>query len=267
MLNRDEIIDYLKEFSIEKPYVNAMWLEGADGLNRIDEYSDIDSWFDVEKSHQESFLFECIDKLNELSGIDSRVDDIRADIAQSNIHLENTSPYLTLDICVQSHEIRGRDMTCYAENDIAELPLVLFDKKNIISFCRCEPDVDEIWRVFINNKNKILQMSRVVKYIKRKQYPEAYMKYMENIAEPLVETARLIYTPRHYEYGLCHISCHLPAEVVNELEQFYKVTCLKDIEDKLETARILFAKYENALQEKYKQSIRNESVSDAPYSS
>lgn len=105
-----------------------------------------------------------------------------------------------------------------------------------------------------------------MKYIKRKQYPEAYMKYMENIAEPLVETARLIYTPRHYEYGLCHISCHLPAEIVNELEQFYKVTCLKDIEDKLETARILFAKYENALQEKYEQSIRNESVSDAPYS-
>lgn len=38
MLNRDEIIDFLKEFSIEKPYVNAMWLEGADGINRVDEY-------------------------------------------------------------------------------------------------------------------------------------------------------------------------------------------------------------------------------------
>ena len=50
-MNREQIIEYLKKFSIEKPYVNAMWLEGADGIGRVDEYSDIDFWFDVEKSH------------------------------------------------------------------------------------------------------------------------------------------------------------------------------------------------------------------------
>lgn len=51
MLNRDEIIEYLKDFAINKEYVYAMWLEGADGVNRVDEYSDIDFWFDVEKTH------------------------------------------------------------------------------------------------------------------------------------------------------------------------------------------------------------------------
>ena len=56
MLDRDQIIEYLKNFAISKDYVFAMWLEGADGLNQVDEYSDIDFWFDVEKSHQESFL-------------------------------------------------------------------------------------------------------------------------------------------------------------------------------------------------------------------
>ena len=40
-----------------------MWLEGADGLNKVDEYSDIDFWFDVKKEHQESFLYECIKEL------------------------------------------------------------------------------------------------------------------------------------------------------------------------------------------------------------
>ena len=58
-MDRDGIVEYLKEFSIKKPYVNAMWLEGADGIGQVDEYSDIDVWFDVEKSHQESFLSEC----------------------------------------------------------------------------------------------------------------------------------------------------------------------------------------------------------------
>lgn len=248
MISRETIIEYLKEFSIKKPYVNAMWLEGADGLYQVDKYSDIDFWFDVEKGQQESFLHECIAELGKLSNIDSRVDEIRTEIAQSNIHLENTSPYLMLDICVQSHEIRGKAVTCYVENDIAELPLILFDKIQLISFSEYKTDINEIRRILTNNKNKLMQVGRVTKYIKRNQYLEAYMKYLENIVEPLIETARLAYTPRHCGYRLCHISRHLPAEVLAELEPFYKVTCLKDIEENLEKAKQLFAAYERKLQ-------------------
>ena len=134
MLNRDEIIEFLKDFAYKKDYVYAMWLEGADGVNRVDEYSDIDFWFDVEKTHQESFLNECLERLKVLGNIDSQVNDIRKEIAQSNIHLENTSEYLTLDICVQSHQIRGKQATEFVNNDIAERPKVIFDKKNIISY-------------------------------------------------------------------------------------------------------------------------------------
>lgn len=250
ILNRDNLIKYLKDFSIEKPYVNAMWLEGADGVGRVDEYSDIDFWFDVEKSHQESFLQECVAELEKLSPIDSKVDEIRPAIAQSNVHLKDTSEYLTLDLCVQSHENRGKEVTCYVENDIAELPLVLFDKKEIISYYKYEVNRDEIRQVIEENRNMLLQMGRVTKYIKRNQYLEAYMKYIENVVEPLVRIARLIYTPRHYEYGLCHISQHLPAEVVAQLELFYKVSSLKDIEDNLIRAKQLFAQYEEELKEK-----------------
>ena len=87
MLKREEIIEYIKNFSIKKDYVNAMWLEGADGINNVDEYSDIDFWFDVKKEYQESFLEECVNEFSKLGKIDSRVDDIREVIAQSNIHL------------------------------------------------------------------------------------------------------------------------------------------------------------------------------------
>ena len=251
-MKRDEIITYLKNFSMEKPYVNAMWLEGADGLGRVDEYSDIDFWFDVEKSHQESFLYECVEALGRIAPIDSRVDEIRPAIAQSNIHLENTSEYLTLDLCVQSHEFRGKEVTSYARNDIAELPLVLFDKKEVISFYDYEIDREEIQRVLDEDKNRLLQESRVVKYIKRNQYLEAYMKYMENIAEPLVRAARLLYTPKQYGYGLCHISHHLPAETVRELEPFYQVASLEEIEENLPKAAGMFAEYERRVREKYR---------------
>lgn len=246
-MDRDVIIEYLKKFSVCKPYVNAMWLEGADGLKRVDEYSDIDFWFDVEKEYCLSFLNECIAELEKLSEIDSRCDMIRKEIAQSNIHLKDTSEYLTLDICVQSHEIRGLGVTAFAYNDIAELPLVIFDKKEIISFFEYKINNDEIRQVLAENKNRLLQMSRVVKYIKRGQFLETYMKYIENVAEPLVRTARLVYTPRHYDYGLCHISQHLPEEVVKELEGFYKVNDFGDIEANLDRAMRVFEKYEERL--------------------
>lgn len=240
---RQDIIKYLKEFSEEKTYVNAMWLEGADGVGRVDEYSDIDFWFDVGAGFQESFLYECIAAAEKLGELDSRYDMIRKEIAQSNIHLKNAPEYLTLDICVQSHEIRGKEATCYVKDDIAERPLIIFDKEEIISFCDYKEDKKEIRRIFEENENRIMQAGRVTKYIKRGLYPEAYMKYMENIAEPLVTIARLIYTPRLYDYGLCHISEHLPADTVGELEDLFKVADLRDIEEKLKKAFSLLEKY------------------------
>lgn len=229
-----------------------MWLEGADGIGKVDEYSDIDFWFDVEKNHQEPFLYECTEELQKLGEIDSRVDEIRPSIAQSNIHLANTSEYLTLDICVQSHEIRGLDVTSFYEDDIAERPVILFDKNDIITFRkRGNPDIEQIKEIFSNAKSRILQESRVKKYINRKQYLEACLKYIENIANPLTTIARLIYTPNHCDYGLCHISDHLPKEVVEQLEKLYQVKSLDDIAENLAVARALLTKYEQRLQEKY----------------
>lgn len=251
MLERNEIINFLKDYSQDKEYVYAMWLEGADGVNKVDEYSDIDFWFDVDKDKMITFLYDCIEKLQELGEIDSRVDEIREEIAQSNIHLENTSKYLTLDICVQSHS-RDRSATCFIKNDIAELPLIIFDKDNVITFKnQYELDIDVIKKAFENSKYRIKQKSRVEKYIKRNQYLEAYKKYIENIAEPLVVISRLIYTPRHYDYKLCHITNHLPKDEVNKLESLFKVSSFGDIEKNLEIADSLLEEYEKIIKEKY----------------
>lgn len=251
MIEREEIINFLKEYSKDKEYVYAMWLEGADGINKVDEYSDIDFWFDVDEEKMTTFLYECIEQLQQLGKIDSRVDEIREEIAQSNIHLQNTSKYLTLDICVQSHN-REKSATCYIKNDIAELPLIIFDKDNVITFeDKYELDVNLIKEVFENNKNRIKQKSRVEKYIRRNQYLEAYMKYIEDIAEPLVVIARLIYTPEHYDYKLCHITDHLPKEEVERLERFFKVSNFKEIEKNIKIAESLLNEYEEMIHKEY----------------
>lgn len=251
MIGREYIIQFLKKFAQEKDYVYAMWLEGADGMNRVDEYSDIDFWFDVDEGKMIFFLEECVKKLNDLGKIDSRVDYIRKDIAQSNIHLANTSEYLTLDICIQNHN-RDRKFSCYIKNDIAELPLVLFDKDNVISYKeKYDINLNKIKEIFLLNESRILQSSRVKKYIYRNSYLDAYMKYIKEIAEPLVIISRLIYTPRHYEYVLCHLNNHLPKEIVLELEPFFKVSSFDDISLKILDAQKLLQKYKKALYEKY----------------
>lgn len=229
-LDRDFIINYIKEYSISKDYVYAMWLEGADGLNKVDEYSDLDIWFDVKDSMRDSFIEELVSKLSELGRIDSRMNKVTSEIFQSNIHLENTSEFLTIDLTAQN-DSRDRDATCFAKGSITEVPLIIFDRKNIISFK--EPDLvdkDLLKKVYEEKKNRILQYSRVTKYIKRNQYLECFMEYDKQIVKPIVTIARIIYTPEIYDYELCHVSRHLPKDVVEKIEQLYKVSSFDDIE-------------------------------------
>ena len=89
---------------------------------------------------------------------------------------------------------------------------------------------DLLKKVYEEKKNRILQYSRVTKYIKRNQYLECFMEYDKQIVKPIVTIARIIYTPEIYDYELCHVSRHLPKDVVEKIEQLYKVSSFDDIE-------------------------------------
>lgn len=235
-LDREFIINYIKKYSISKDYVYAMWLEGADGLNMVDEYSDLDIWFDVEDSKRDSFIEELVEKLSELGKIDSRMNKVTPEIFQSNIHLENTSDFLTIDLAAQN-DSRDRDCTCFTNGSITEVPKVIFDRKNIISFKEPDKvDKDLLNTIYEEKKNRILQYSRVTKYIKRDQYLECFMEYDKQIVKPIVTIARIIYTPEIYDYELCHISRHLPKDIIEKIEQLYKVSSFDDIENNIALA-------------------------------
>lgn len=243
-LDRNYIINYIKDYTMPKDYVYAMWLEGADGLNQVDEYSDLDIWFDVEDSKRNSFINDLIYHLSLLGKIDSVMRQSTKDIYQSNIHLENTSEYLTIDLAAQN-DTRDRNATCFINGSITEVPLVIFDKKNIITFCD-QDDVDrgELNTVFDEKKNRILQYSRVIKYIKRNQYLECFMEYEKQILRPIVTIARIIYTPYIYDYELCHISRHLPNDIVKKIEVLYKVNSFEDIEKSISLALDILKEFE-----------------------
>ena len=244
---RNRIIDLLKNSFTNKEYVYAMWLEGSDGLGKADEYSDLDFWFDVEDGYENTVLDECIEILQTIDKLDfiQNYEHPHPKIFQKNMHISGTSEYLMLDICVQSHS-RGSEGCTFAENDIAEYPLILFDKANVINIIK-EPDIDLelIKKIYDECIDRFSQQSRILKYIYRAKYPEAFAYYQKYACQPIVNLLRIAYTPRHIEYGLVHISDHLPKDAVNKIEALYKINSLDDIKNNLQDAGKLFYEAKN----------------------
>lgn len=247
MIDRNYIIDYVKKYVESKDYVYAMWLEGADGLGEVDEYSDLDFWFDVEDNKRDAFIDDLVNQLSLIGKIDSRVNSVTSDIYQSNIHLENTIEYLTIDLAAQN-DSRDRKDTCFINGSITEVPKIVFDRKNIITFKdQDDINIDELYEIFMEKKNRILQYSRVAKYIKRKQYLECFMEYEKQILRPITTICRILYTPYIYDYDLCHVSRHIPESEVKDLEKLYKINNFDDIETNIKFALDKLKEYEEKL--------------------
>jgi hypothetical protein len=241
-INREHIINALATKLEADDKVHAMWLEGSDGLGRTDEYSDIDFWFDAEDGYENTVLDICTSVLQQLSELDfvEHVKHSHPKIFQRNLHLKGTSEFLLIDICVQSHS-RGSEGCTFVRGDIAEYPMIIFDKSDVIKIVDAPPfDKDGALEVVKECSTRYEQRSRLIKYIKRNQYLEACAYYDKYVRQPVVGLYRLLHTPRHCEYGLVHISNHLPEEAVRQIECLYKVQSVKDIENILTFADELY---------------------------
>ena len=245
MINRNKIIMELKTELEKLPYVNAYWLEGADGNNNVDEYSDIDIWVDFNDEFESEMFADAESILSSISPLDykSVMDHPHPKIRQAVYHLEGTSEYLMIDFCFQLHSRIKTENTQFIKGDFIEAPNVLFDKAGIITF----KDYDESQYSEANNvlldecKYRYAQHSRVRKYIYRNQYLEAYAYYHRYVFEPLVSLLRIIYTPAHTEYYLVHISHHIPEFEREKLEYFAKISSLDDITEKITKSGEWFA--------------------------
>ncbi|MCL2637937.1 MAG: aminoglycoside 6-adenylyltransferase [Oscillospiraceae bacterium] len=251
MDDRQRIINVLKEGLQDDENVYALWLEGADGLGRTDSFSDLDFWLDVEDGREEQVLDKCQQLLSSLGNLDfiETIEHPHRQFYQRNLHVEGMSEYLIADICVQTHS-RGSTWSTFYTDDIAEFPLVLFDKAGVVIILPPEKmSVETLKPIFEQCVSRFNQRPRLTKYIKRERFLEAN-RYFENyVRRPIIDMLRLIYTPRHYEYGYSHLSRHLPKKVVKELEELYVITCVEDIEALLEKADEIYYDAYNTLKD------------------
>jgi tryptophanyl-tRNA synthetase len=251
--DRERIIEVIKNGFIDDENVYALWLEGADGFGRVDSFSDLDFWLDVADGLEEQTLDKCEQLLSKLGNLDF-IDSVKhADpkIFQRNMHIEEMSEFLLVDICIQSHS-RGSAGSTFYTDDIAEFPLVLFDKAEVVTILPPENfPSHELKPIFDRCVAKYLQRSRLTRYIRRGRFLESYHHFEEYVRSPIICMLRMIYTPRHYEYGYAHISRHFPKRVVEDLELLYKVSSVSEIEKVLIHADEIYYEAFRALEDMF----------------
>ncbi len=254
-INREMIIHAIKDRFISMEQVYAYWLEGADGLNAVDEYSDIDIWLDVEDGFEDQVFTIAEEELSKLGKLDFKfsVNHKHPKIHQNYYHIEGCSEYLIIDFCIQSHS-RDKNEVRFIEGDILEFPKVIFDKAKVITILEKDEDIDIdlIQNSIKEIKSKYMQHSRVIKYVERNNYPEAFIYYLKYVADPLVELMRLKYTPKYHYLHMIHISNHIPKDPVKLLEGFYQIASLEDIRSNTIRAKEICHKLIEEIEEKYK---------------
>jgi hypothetical protein len=239
MLDRLAITSKLAQTLEPLPFIYAFWLEGADAVGTVDEYSDIDYWADVADECEEQSYEIVENALSELAGIDYKyiVRHSHPKIRQRVYHLAGTSEYLMIDFCWQLHS-RPKDEYAYYENSRVESAKVIFDKDSIIRYKPLALSDFAGWNMarFEEAKYRRTQHMRVDKYVRRGQYLEAYAYYNRYVLEPLTDLLRLIHTPAHADWYLVHISQHIPHAGREKLEYFARIASLEDIAERIPRA-------------------------------
>jgi hypothetical protein len=240
-ITRERIINELGKKLVKNPSVFAFWLEGADAHNTVDEYSDIDVWFDVQDGYEKTVIKQVEAILSKISPLDFKheTNHPHPKIRQMFFHLKATPEFLIVDVCVQSH---SREFW-YTDGNADEKVKIIFEKGKVIEFRK--PDMIEFnslqkKRVKEIRKTFLFFQAWVKKGVNRGNFLEALKYYNEFVLDPLVELFRIRYSPTKRAFGLKHIERDLPRSVLQTLEDLYKINSNFEITTKLKAANELF---------------------------
>jgi len=246
MIEKKQIIEKLREALEPLPFIYAFWLEGADANDTADEYSDIDIWVDFEDEYEKQAIEAVELALSELAEFDYRHIPLpppsHDKLRRRTYHLAGTSEYLMIDFMWQLHSRPKDEYTLFEGNKIETIKII-FDKKNVIQFKPFDISFvkQQNLQLLDDVKYRMANRIRAEKYVKRGQYLEAFANYNCYVLDFLIDILRLIYTPSHAHYKLCHISQHIPENEQEKLEYFAKINSLDDIAEKIPQANNWFA--------------------------
>lgn len=246
LINRKKIIATINSEFISDEKVYAFWLEGADAIGTVDEYSDIDMWFDVEDGYEDMFINHIKETLINISPIEFFHEKYHnhPKIRQMFIRLSDTSKFLIIDLCIQSHSRKIEFIKEFEDEKVK----VMFDKGDVIKYTNT--DMNEFTQSINKRREEIIKTYEffavwIEKEIKRNNYLEALAYYNEYILCPLIELLRIIYAPTKSGFGSKHIKRDLPIDKVNMIEYLYKISSIEEIGKKTREAISYFHEHVN----------------------
>ncbi len=234
-VTREMIITTLRAHLEALPEVLACWLEGADAADRVDAYSDIDLCAALLPGSMDAAEGAARAALRALGECDLDLCYVNEPNQRHLIfHLTASPAHTILDLVFYIG--CGSD---FIEGDAVERPLILFDRSGAVRF---HPAAEQLAALNLPARRQALrgmlaQSSRVDKYLARGEFIEAFGYYRRYLLEPLIEALRLRYTPLHPDYGIVHISRHLPPEVTARLERLHQAVNLADLANNAAQAR------------------------------
>jgi hypothetical protein len=219
-------------------YIHAFWEGGAAAFNRVDQWSDIDLYLIVEDDRIEDTVHEVERALKSLSPIEHRYETqqkIWPEIFQVFYKMENTSPYLLIDLAV----IKMSSPEKFLEPEIHGNAVFYFNKLNKIEI----PHVEENYRAE-KLCNRIIRLKArfdifnifVQKEINRGNVLEALDLYYNVTLAVLIEILRIKYSPLHHDFKTRYIHSELPESVTSKLENLCFVRDINDLQRKYNKA-------------------------------
>jgi len=240
---REQVVSVISAALASAPFVRAAWLGGSSAFGRVDEWSDIDLNVIVEDDSVAA-TFELVeDALARIGGIDL-VHEVPQPAwhghAQKFYRLREASPFLLVDFVVQRRSAGNR----FLEREVHGEPEILFDRDGLSA--AGEVDADQLERRLRERRGSLpvlfdLFQVFVQKELNRGNDIEALTFYHAFTLRPLVEAARIRYTPWRASFHTRHIHYDLPDEIVARLRPLFFVVDAGDLQKKMADAKALFA--------------------------
>jgi predicted nucleotidyltransferase len=233
-LDREIIIGRLATALEPLTYVHALWEGGAAAFGRLDQWSDIDLYVDVDDVSVEDAARVTEEALAYLAPIELKYlppVPPPGNYLHLVYRLEGTPKCLLIDIAVVRHSSPDK----FLEPEIHGRSRFLFNKGGAIV---CPPaDRAKLAAAMRASLAKTrlrfdLLSGFVAKELARGNYVEALDIYTRLVLGSLVEALRARHDPVRYNFGPRYLRYHLPAEAVAKLEDLYFVRNPKDLEAK-----------------------------------
>jgi len=235
------IVEELKKIMEQDEGVHAMWIAGSVAEGNDDELSDIDLWLDIDDG-QDKAIFSKIEKFLESKGeLDINFSEgITPPYSHCVYHLAGMNPYHFIEITLHSH---SNEIGLF---DALRKIKVMFDKDGTTNF---KPFDKASYDKMLQERKQFLiekiefGVQSIRKEIARRQFLEALHNYQFWLVEPIIELARIKFTPLKITYGLKHGTRDLPVDTVKEIESLHVIKSLDDLTNKIEEVKAMIDKY------------------------